>query len=472
MVVPILFLDFVAAMSLAGSVVQVMIADHFGAASYLIMGSTGTCRGVLSFLTSPALGSLSDVIGRKHLFLLTVAGTATPTCCLALGASLETYMVLYGLSGLFSATFPLAFAYIADHVPPSGRASAYGTAIGLGLGGAFLVGPPLGAWLNDVYGSSAVFRACLLLTAANLVFALVAMPESARPPPPNYDELFRRANPFSAFAMLRSNRAMRLLSAIVLCFYVALWGFLSNKGVYARRRFGISVSQTAAQLALFGLVSTLSQSLGLHFARRAFSEPAIARACFLCAVLSQLTYAFATELWMLYPAMALLGVSVGGFATISSLCSQVVEHSLVGEAQGVVASMKALMEGVGPLAFAWMLPHCEGTPLPGAPWLVSAACMGAACVLCCWLEAFTADAIEAAVALSEGVEAEHASDAEQPHESSKLLRRAVYHSGGFAAQGEPMGELMGGMPRRGSAGVAEEMQPVKADESDHDTYDS
>ena len=55
--------------------------------------------------------------------------------------------------------------------------------------------------------------------------------------------------------------------------------------------------------------------------------------------------------------------------------------------------MKALMEGVGPLAFAMMIPPFESTALPGAPWLVSAGCMAVAFALCCWLEAMTDDAI-------------------------------------------------------------------------------
>lgn len=96
---------------------------------------------------------------------------------------------------------------------------------------------------------------------------------------------------------------------------------------------------------------------------------------------------------MLYPAMALLGISVGGFATTSALCSQVVPHALIGEAQGVLASMKSLMEGVGPLAFAWMLPRFEESAMPGAPWIVSAASMAVAFVLCFWLEAYTAEAL-------------------------------------------------------------------------------
>lgn len=57
--------------------------------------------------------------------------------------------------------------------------------------------------------------------------------------------------------------------------------------------------------------------------------------------------------------------------------------------------MKALMEGIGPIAFAWLLPRFERTPLPGAPWLASCALMSAAFVLCFWLEACTDDAVHA-----------------------------------------------------------------------------
>ncbi|KOO32609.1 hippocampus abundant transcript 1 protein [Chrysochromulina tobinii] len=392
LVVPILFLDFLV-VSLPGGVLPVIINDEFGARSYSLVGWAQTTKGVLAFLTSPALGSCSDAVGRKWLFLLTVLGTACPNAALGLGFSLEVHLVLVGLSGLFAATFPLAFAYIADSVPPHERASAYGVAIGCGLGGAYLIGPPIGAVVNERYGSHAVFQVCLWISIVNALFATLAMRETDRPPPPPMRELLRRANPFGSFAMIRTNKAMRLLAAVVLCFYLALWGFLSNKGVYARRRFKLSVPQTAAQLALFGLVSTISQSVGLRLARKWLSEPQIARRCFACAVMSQLLYAFASDLWVLYPAMALLGLSVGGFATVSSLCSQVVPHALVGEAQGVLASMKALMEGFGPMAFAWMLPRWEESVLPGAPWLVSAALMSGAFVLCLWLEAYTDEAV-------------------------------------------------------------------------------
>ena len=106
-------------------------------------------RNSQAFLTSPALGALSDMLGRKYIFITrktqlsparahilvlpslgcprfrplpvspptparSVVGTASPYAALGLGASLDVHLVLLGLTGTFAATFPLAFAYISD----------------------------------------------------------------------------------------------------------------------------------------------------------------------------------------------------------------------------------------------------------------------------------------------------------------------------------------------------------------------
>ena len=119
---------------------------------------------------------------------------------------------------------------------------------------------------------------------------------------------------------------MRRLSLIVLFYYFSLWGFVANKSIYARRRFGQSSAQTAAQLSTFGLSSVLAQSVGLRLARQVYTEPEIARRCFACGVAALFLYGAAWEVWMLYVPMVLLGLSLGGFATVSSICSQVVRQ--------------------------------------------------------------------------------------------------------------------------------------------------
>ena len=89
---------------------------------------------------------------------------------------------------------------------------------------------------------------------------------------------------------VRANPAMRLLVLITAWYYFALWGLVANKGLYARRRFGLGSRETAAMLSTFGLASMLSQGAGLRVARRWLSDAQIARRCFGFAVVSQLIY--------------------------------------------------------------------------------------------------------------------------------------------------------------------------------------
>ena len=105
-----------------------------------------------------------------------------PYAALGLGCSLDTHLLLLGLSGMLAATFPLAFAYICDVVPEgAARISAIGSTIGFGLGMAFLIGPPLGSLLDHAYGPRAVFGACLWVTLANVVVALCGIVERPQP---------------------------------------------------------------------------------------------------------------------------------------------------------------------------------------------------------------------------------------------------------------------------------------------------
>merc|ERR1719198_1813769 len=57
------------------------------------------------------------------------------------------------------------------------------------------------------------------------------------------------------------------------------------------------------------------------------------------------------------------------YPSISSLVSRSVPTEMQGEAQGAVNGVKAVTEGIGPLAFSFLLAYFENTSLPGAPYL-------------------------------------------------------------------------------------------------------
>ena len=63
--------------ALPGGILPIMLNDHYGPRSYVIVGYAQSLKGMLAFIAAPAIGALSDVVGRKHLFLTCVLGTAS-----------------------------------------------------------------------------------------------------------------------------------------------------------------------------------------------------------------------------------------------------------------------------------------------------------------------------------------------------------------------------------------------------------
>lgn len=143
------------------------------------MGCAECLRGILAFFACPLFGKISDVVGRKKCLFVTVAGTLLPVCSLAFWRDSSTsssslssesseevaveitlqhltidridlFVFLLALSGIFSSTFTLTFAYISDVVQDkNGRVAAYGLALAT-FGLSFTIGPLLGGYLANV----------------------------------------------------------------------------------------------------------------------------------------------------------------------------------------------------------------------------------------------------------------------------------------------------------------------------------
>ena len=76
---------------------------------------------------------------------------------------------------MFAATFPIAFAYIADFVEPKERAPAYGLALAT-FGLSFTMGPITGGYLSKAFGEQAVFRSSFVLVCINMLYMIFLMP--------------------------------------------------------------------------------------------------------------------------------------------------------------------------------------------------------------------------------------------------------------------------------------------------------
>lgn len=175
-VLPVLFYEYLA-LSIPKSILPTMLVNTFGIYTYFMVGVMETIKGLLAFFACPLFGKLSDTVGRKYCLLITVVGTTFPVCVLAFTSNMYLYGCAVAISGAFSATFPLTFAYISDCVENTKRAPAFGLALAT-LGLSFTIGPILGGYMELTFGTRSVFVVSLCLVVVDVIYVLLYLPET------------------------------------------------------------------------------------------------------------------------------------------------------------------------------------------------------------------------------------------------------------------------------------------------------
>src|SRR5437762_8201137 len=100
--------------------------DNDTASAARIFGLFGTAWALMQFFFSPVLGMLSDRYGRRPVVLLSNLGLALDYVLMALAPSLTWLFVGRLISGITSASYSTAFAYLADITRPEDRAAVFG----------------------------------------------------------------------------------------------------------------------------------------------------------------------------------------------------------------------------------------------------------------------------------------------------------------------------------------------------------
>jgi DHA1 family tetracycline resistance protein-like MFS transporter len=397
-VLPVLFLEFLA-ISITKSLVPYMLVDAFADYTYAVVGMMETAKGLLAFFSCPVFGRLSDQTGRKACLLFTVVGTTFPVCILAFTQNMNLFVIALSFSGIFSATFPLTFAYIADCVDRKSRAPAYGLALAT-FGLSFSLGPLTGSYVSESYGPIAVFWCSLLLVVINVLYILLVLPETAPAVLaannsnnagfcfPTFEELtsstyIRRRvrqgmdylpntwNLSDTFRIFSSDPFMKNLALIVFVYYTSLWAIVSTLMVYVTQHLHFDRVTLGWLFSCYGLSTMFSEGVLVRIIvpwlgeRNSMKVGLLAFAC-QCTVV-----AFSKE-----PTMIFISVLFSMFAnlvypSVSSMVSKIVEEDMQGEALGALNGIKAVTEGFGPLVFGLLMGLYEHHPLPGGPYLLA-----------------------------------------------------------------------------------------------------
>lgn len=175
---------------------------------------------------------------------------------------LSIYFGLVILSGIFSVTFSVIFAYVADITEEHERSHAYGwltASFSLSL----ISSPSLGALISSTFGDDNLVI-CIATGVAifDLIYILLMVPESL---PEKLRlksiSIWESADPFSSIRRAGKDRMILTLCVAVFLSYLPEAGQYSCFFVYLKLVIGFDQIQVAAYIAFIGILSVISQTL-------------------------------------------------------------------------------------------------------------------------------------------------------------------------------------------------------------------
>ena len=369
-------LDLVA-VGIVAPVLPKLVTDFQGgsiADAALWTGLLATLWAAMQFFAAPIMGSLSDHFGRRPVILASNIGLGLDYVLMALAPSLGWLVLGRVLSGITSASYPTAAAYIADVTPPEKRAARYGM-LGAAFGLGFVVGPALGGLLGHI-DLRLPFWVAAGLSLANALYGLIILPESL-PPALRRPFSLRSANVIGSLRLLRSHPELGGLALVLFTMALAHEALPSLFVLYTDQRYGWNAATVGLALSAIGIGSSLVSMLLVRPAARSLGERRTALIGLVLGVAAYGVFGVAPTGALFLAGIALVALYGIAGPAIQSLMSQRADPTVQGHLQGAIGSLRAITGMVGPLLFTQLFSTVvagggQGVVL-GAPYLLAAA---------------------------------------------------------------------------------------------------
>uniref|UniRef100_A0A8C5CF50 Hippocampus abundant transcript 1 protein n=1 Tax=Gadus morhua TaxID=8049 RepID=A0A8C5CF50_GADMO len=360
--VVVIFLEFFA-WGLLTTPMLTVLRQTFPQHTFLMNGLIHGVKGLLSFLSAPLIGALSDVWGRKSFLLLTVFFTCAPIPLMKI--SPWWYFAVISMSGVFAVTFSVIFAYVADITQEHERSTAYGL-VSATFAASLVTSPAIGAYLSVTYGDTLVVILATAIALLDICFILVAVPESLpekmRPASWGAPISWEQADPFASLRKVGQDSTVLLICITVFLSYLPEAGQYSSFFLYLRQVNTHSLTLSKNWLKLWSIVSQLD-TVVLGMLMRSIGNKNTILLGLGFQILQLAWYGFGSQHWMMWAAGAVAAMSSITFPAISAIVSRNAEPDQQGVVQGMITGIRGLCNGLGPAlyGFVFYLFHVELT---------------------------------------------------------------------------------------------------------------
>ena len=394
--------------------VNMYVHDASVASSY--WGVVVAVNGLVSFVCSPVLGTMSDAIGRKPVLILGCISLFLDNLLGGVSPSLVGFLIGRVVSGTMSNPVAIGAACIADVSAPHEKAQNLAL-IGVSFGLAFVFGPILGGFLGT-YSVRIPFYVCTLLSLINMLFVMAALPEtntprftspvtdeedeeddalddedddetkeesleeqySARTTLVNHSKRAYAAyktvqNPVTQLAALRGQALIWALSVVILLDHLGRQCWSSTWVLYVEHRFNWRSLEVGLSMAELGICGIFVQGFLIRrwipwMGERKLISVGLTAGCVGLALL-----AFAFQAWILFAAVPIACLSSVVLPTATGTISNLVAIDQQGAIIGALASLETLTRVVGSLfatnIFAYFISSHSHIYLPGGALLLA-----------------------------------------------------------------------------------------------------
>jgi DHA1 family tetracycline resistance protein-like MFS transporter len=339
-----------------------------------MLGLFATVFAVMQFFFSPVLGSLSDRYGRRPVVLLSNFGLGLDYLLMAWAPALGWLFLGRVISGLTASSVPTGMAYMTDVTPPEKRASAFGL-VGAAFGMGFVLGPALGGVLGSV-NPRLPFLVAGVLSLLNGMYGIFVLPESLSR---EHRSAFswKRANPVGSLRMLRNNKVLFGLSAVLVLGYLAQQSLQNVYVLMADYRYGWSDRSVGLSLALVGIIQgAFSTGLVKPVVKRLGERGALTFGL-IGGTLGYVMIGLSKTGALMLCGIPVLNLMAVAWPSAQSIMSRQVKPSEQGQMQGGVQSLRGLAAIFGPVMFTFIFSRTFGAgaavQAPGAAFYLAAA---------------------------------------------------------------------------------------------------
>jgi DHA1 family tetracycline resistance protein-like MFS transporter len=364
------------------------------------VGISGTTWAVAQFFCQPIVGALSDKYGRRPVILVSNLGTGIDYFFMALSPTIWFLLVGRLISGITSATFGTAFAYVADVTSPAKRAGVFGI-FGAIFGLGFIIGPGLGGLIGDIHSQVAIpgtdwvlhggprmpFYLAGALSLVNFCYGWFVLPESL---PKVRRDRFRwsRANPVGSLQLLRSHADLLPLALVNFLAQLSHFALQTVFTLYAAAQYHWQPRQIGFAMMAIGACGAIVQGGLTGPVVKLLGERLTIAIALIFGAIGFAIYALAPS-WQIFmigvPVMSLWGLA--GAAT-QSLMTRRVAVTEQGKLQGANMGIMSIAAMIGPAMYgsiyALFNSDLKAFGLPGAPFLVASTLLLLAMLVSLW----------------------------------------------------------------------------------------